>query len=370
MIPQKMQQQQGDDNNEKYEKNPQAPQVVYREEKLSLAPIHACNILFEAVLLFLCSGDSPKLGQFVCGNAFALGNGAIVSMVVLLNGAATETSLIALQAVAWYHFSSLMMHFRRAVAIGSGVAFFSRDWISIVTLADLVLFLVPMLVLLEKKLLLVDTIIGITAGGIFLATHGSMYQEFMLRAVLKAVPVLLIARRVFTLSSRDSFTTWVAGSLVLCAVADFAIEYSFLAGLVVFLLGHLCYLYAFIIQNKTIAIIKALPFFAYGVVIYSLLFPNLGPLRIPVAIYVITISAMLWRATVLSHGNSWGIYIAFGAISFALSDSLIAIDKFVDTIPNVRYPILGLYWLAQGLIAQGVILRLEKIRVENSTKGE
>jgi len=36
-----------------------------------------------------------------------------------------------------------------------------------------------------------------------------------------------------------------------------------------------------------------------------------------------------------------------GAFSFAVSDTLLALDRFLAAIPHVRHPIMLLYWAGQ-----------------------
>jgi len=61
------------------------------------------------------------------------------------------------------------------------------------------------------------------------------------------------------------------------------------------------------------------------------LIPHLGGLTIPVIIYAVTISIMLYMAYLLSFywPKPASIYLLTGAISFILSDSILAFDKFL-----------------------------------------
>jgi uncharacterized membrane protein YhhN len=72
---------------------------------------------------------------------------------------------------------------------------------------------------------------------------------------------------------------------------------------------------------------------------------GLGELLIPVALYALAISAMLWRAL------ACGGLAALGATSFVASDSLIGVDRFVTPFAAAPYLIILLYWLGQWAIA-------------------
>ena len=125
----------------------------------------------------------------------------------------------------------------------------------------------------------------------------------------------------------------------------------FLAGLIAFLLGHLAYIGAYLKHTNRLSILRAAPFFLYGVGIYVLLWPGLGEMALPVGIYILVICAMMWRAAAClgSKGQptrgEWASLI--GAILFALSDSLIGIAAFHTPLEWLSYPILIFYWIGQ-----------------------
>jgi uncharacterized membrane protein YhhN len=91
--------------------------------------------------------------------------------------------------------------------------------------------------------------------------------------------------------------------------------------------------------------------------ILELLLPALGPLKIPVSIYALTISIMLgfaWRGFISWNDNA-RFYILFGAIAFIASDSFLAINKFQEPINNAAILIMSTYLAAQFGIVYGVI---------------
>ena len=52
--------------------------------------------------------------------------------------------------------------------------------------------------------------------------------------------------------------------------------------------------------------------------------------------------------------------VALGAILFAISDGLIAVNKFAFPIPAERILVMSIYMTAQYLIVQGLIQHMEK----------
>ena len=96
---------------------------------------------------------------------------------------------------------------------------------------------------------------------------------------------------------------------------------------------------------------------AYGAGLFAFLLPYLGQLKIPVLIYAAVICTMLLCA-MNTHSNvadpSNKLYFA-GALSFVLSDSLLAINKFYHPLLLANTMIMLSYCLAQYLIVSGCI---------------
>ena len=132
----------------------------------------------------------------------------------------------------------------------------------------------------------------------------------------------------------------------------------FIAGLASFLIGHIFYIVAFVTDTGFSLSWWVLPLLVYGVIIYRLLHPHLGNMRGPVTAYVITILLMAWQAlgrwSILT--NSGALLAALGAISFAISDSVLALDRFRAEFRSARLIVLTTYWGAQWLIAMSVVV--------------
>lgn len=136
-------------------------------------------------------------------------------------------------------------------------------------------------------------------------------------------------------------------------------EWFFISGLIAFLIGHICYLILFFRQRHK----KTKPFLAIiCLYLYSLLFgyvitDSLGDMLYPVIIYEIVIllmaSAAFLRKSAVSNFSY--LLVVFGAISFLLSDSILAINKFYVAIPLSGIWIMVTYALAQYLIVLGIL---------------
>ena len=88
----------------------------------------------------------------------------------------------------------------------------------------------------------------------------------------------------------------------------------------------------------------------FGLVMGTVLFPRLGDMLIPVAAYLVIILGMGIAAAL---GTTNQNLVIAGALLFILSDSLIAINRFVAPVPMASYFIMITYYLAQLCITSG-----------------
>ena len=134
----------------------------------------------------------------------------------------------------------------------------------------------------------------------------------------KPVPVLGLTLWVLE-APESAYRNRLAAGLALSLIGDVLIEWSFAAGLAAFL------------------------------------WSGLGDLRPAVVAYVVAICTMVWRAAArvgrsgAPRAGEWAGLA--GAIFFALSDTLIALDRFHGPVPYARVPIILLYWTGQAGIA-------------------
>ncbi len=135
----------------------------------------------------------------------------------------------------------------------------------------------------------------------------------------------------------------------------------FTLGLASFLIAHVLYALAFIRKWNT-KVTKSfwwitLLFFSYGAFLFYILRDSLGPLQIPVALYILGILAMVitaYRRKGNVKPSSFNL-VFIGALFFVLSDSVLAINKFLFSIPLSHIIIMGTYATAQYLITTGVL---------------
>lgn len=201
-----------------------------------------------------------------------------------------------------------------------------------------------------------------------LAMFSAHWGYFSAYALFKPLTMVLALICVGVVAGRSplkkSMYLLLAG-LALSMVGDVCLlmPQGFLAGLVAFLLAHVCYIALFQRDAPWLASRLGLAAcIAAGAVAYGYLWTHGLPtaMRIPVAIYVLVIGMMaaqaLGRATVLHTAAARTV--AWGAVSFMVSDTVLALDRFVQPIAGAYLWVLGTYYLAQCLILHGMLQTL------------
>ena len=181
------------------------------------------------------------------------------------------------------------------------------------------------------------------------------------------LPILLIA---VYFSNRFSYKKILLTALTFSWIGDIVLlfanqgELYFIVGLVAFLISHVFYIVLFNKQTVTKSISNKIIFGA-GIGLILLYFfgmittlgPKLGPLTVPVVIYAVVISSMLYFA--LKGSYQWNAIpyqsVLVGALFFIASDSILAFNKFYQAIPFASFLIMVTYLAAQYGIVWGIL---------------
>ncbi len=187
----------------------------------------------------------------------------------------------------------------------------------------------------------------------------SYKEKNLLASALKVFASLSFALLAWHLGLAESFP-WFFSGLILCLMGDACLTAqnkgkAFLAGVICFLIAHLCYSMSFILLGLDFRLIFLLlltttPIF----MLLKWLTKDLsGHLKHTVTCYIGVISIMV----VLSWGimginnNAW--WISMGATLFAASDVFVAINRFKKPALINRLIGLPLYYSAQILLILG-----------------
>lgn len=169
----------------------------------------------------------------------------------------------------------------------------------------------------------------------------------------KVVPMLLIIwlASFQKASPNTSYKKWLLLGLLFCMIGDATLQW-FLFGLTSFLIGHICYIVAFVqLKEKIIARPAATLLLLYGgfmvIWIAGTVFKS-GDIILGVAViaYITVILTMGWTAIQTNSKLA-----TIGALSFIFSDSILSINMFITDVPFSHALIMVSYYGAQLLFA-------------------
>jgi len=217
--------------------------------------------------------------------------------------------------------------------------------------------------LLQGRITVLEALL-ISSAAVATATGALGLTELhhIFKPLTMVVAILFIAIHAYYMRARGQFDLYFYAFLALALIASLLGDVFlmlpgnyFIPGLASFLVAHLFYIALFKRGQSWFPSRRALLIvLAFGAAMYAVLWSNLPDpvLKAAVAFYVIAISLMtaqaIGRAVVL--GDSGSRWVAMGACVFMLSDSLIAMNKFLQPLALAPLWILLTYYAAQILI--------------------
>ncbi|BBM01549.1 lysoplasmalogenase [Microbulbifer sp. GL-2] len=196
----------------------------------------------------------------------------------------------------------------------------------------------------------------ILGAALFILLEGAGIQGLWM-ASLKALPIAILG--VMALRHLEGLTrhlTLVA--LAFSALGDVLLEMDFpnqfVFGLGAFLLAQLVYAANFLrfanLRNRR-SLLRIAPVILSAVLLARLILPATGELAPAVLVYLLAIVAMALAAA--AHSGQSGLLFS-GALIFMLSDTLIALNKFIAPLPFADTAIMLTYYGAQFTILYGI----------------
>ena len=189
-------------------------------------------------------------------------------------------------------------------------------------------------------------------------------------------PALLITLGLYYWSAQKEFQQPLNNSLLVAIIFSCAgdvllmLQHTnsnfFMFGLGAFLIAHIFYIFTYKqhCNEETGEELQglqkirfALPIVLAGTGLVTILYARLGDLKIPVLVYAGVLTFMVLNALFrFGKTNTKSFAMVFGgAILFMISDSLIAINKFLELLPMAGFWIMTTYIGAQYLIIRGLI---------------
>lgn len=186
-----------------------------------------------------------------------------------------------------------------------------------------------------------------------------------------AKPLIMISLMVYYLLNTTERNNFFVVAIVFCWLGDVLLmfqgnEIYFMAGLVAFLSGHVLYIFSYRQMRYPEGVDGLLgpqktrfsfPIILAGTGLVVVLMPHLGELKIPVMIYALVLTIMVLQALFrfgFTSKSSFAL-IFLGAVFFMISDSALAINKFMHPLPMASLLIMSTYITAQYLIVEGAI---------------
>jgi uncharacterized membrane protein YhhN len=155
---------------------------------------------------------------------------------------------------------------------------------------------------------------------------------------------------------------WILAGLVFSLAGDVLLMLPsdrFAAGLASFLVAHLCYIAAFTREaGFGCSPLPLAPLVVGAALVYRRLAPALAGLRVPVVVYMAVLMLMVWQALerCLALPGAGPLLAAVGAVSFAASDSTLALARFQRPFASSHAIVYASYFAAQWLIALSLVV--------------
>ncbi|NHZ87308.1 MAG: lysoplasmalogenase, partial [Planctomycetia bacterium] len=174
--------------------------------------------------------------------------------------------------------------------------------------------------------------------------------------------ILIILIALIFPAVEQNYKIFILSGLLFSLLGDLFLIYPeqhFKKGLLAFLAGHVCYIFAFTVSSGfhfTSWIF--FPIVIVGVLYLRIILPYSGDMKIPMVVYIIVITIMGWMAierlnSILTLG---AILATSGAVSFMISDAVLALNKFKKSFNRAELIILTTYYTAQWLLAVSTIV--------------
>jgi uncharacterized membrane protein YhhN len=181
-------------------------------------------------------------------------------------------------------------------------------------------------------------------------------------------PLLMITLAGYYFASAEERSIVTIGAIFFSLVGDVLLldGSNFVFGLIAFLVAHLLYIFSYR-QHRFETDVEGLqgiqrirlafPIILAGTGLVVILYPKLDGLRLQVIIYAAVITTMVLTALFrFGKTNSQSFWMVFlGAVLFMISDSLLAINKFLTPLFQSGFWIMLTYIAAQYLIVEGLI---------------
>ena len=218
---------------------------------------------------------------------------------------------------------------------------------------------------LQSRVAWLEVLVLESAALATLSALGMLPLHFLFKPLTLILAIIFVATRAVSTGARGLFDSKLLVALLFSLAGDVFLMLPgnqplaglppFILGLGSFLVAHVFYIALFRQGQAWFPSKRALLIvLGFGAAMYAIVWGGLGDpvLKVAVAAYVTVISLMAAQAIgrAVTLGDNASRWVAVGACVFMLSDSLIAINKFVAPVALSSLWILVTYYAAQMLI--------------------
>jgi uncharacterized membrane protein YhhN len=203
----------------------------------------------------------------------------------------------------------------------------------------------------------------LASGVLAIATGGQARHKLFY--LFKPLTTVLICILAVMLLPEGADRNWLLAALAFCLLGDVALmrqgDVAFAVGLAAFLVGHGLFVGVFLNRQAVLTLPVWWPLLAvYAVGMLAWLLPKTGKLAPAVLLYVAAIMGMALSAGSLAAGGlsatvGWQgkPLVLLGALLFVVSDTLLAVDRFVKPFAAAHGLILATYYSALWCMVMG-----------------
>lgn len=219
---------------------------------------------------------------------------------------------------------------------------------------------------MKKLALVLFLLVSVTE----LAAH--LFDWPTVRHFSKPLILIMLGLYYYVSVEKNGVSKLVALALIFSWGGDVLLMYQpkhelyFIFGLASFLIAHLFYIFAYgqfrseDTSNALLGVQRfrySFPVILAGTGLITVLYNHLGDLKIPVVIYALVLVLMVLNALFRFGRTGLASFsmVFFGATLFMISDSLIAINKFLMPVAYSGFWVMITYIAAQYLIVEGLL---------------
>ena len=203
---------------------------------------------------------------------------------------------------------------------------------------------------MKSKILQIIVLIVLVID-LFLIFNNNIELRFFTKPIL--LPVLILWYISSSKSEKIQLNAFFLAGLILSFFGDLFLlfKWGFLPGLGSFLLAHLCYIISFKKKpQKRIKEFWPIILSLYASILLVFLFPYLKEMKIPVFIYAVVISVMMYSALKTHNRN-----LIIGALLFLISDTLLSVNLFLKPLMILNLLVMITYVSAQWFLVRGML---------------